>query len=301
MIVNNKALPEIPEIYSIENEIILTRIDRRLSANRLNNMLEAYFSTHDGLAVIFLLLDEGSIDITINNKVMHARADGDNLIGKGMFDIINHLSCSNDVSGRILFMSKLFLDKTMRGRRILSVSQLMGMREKHTKELSRKDTLILEGCLDAVENHLADEDHLFGVDLARLAVLTFMYENMNIILSRSRMTAEHIVSNRKEDLVKRFMELLMVNIEEHHDVAFYAGMLCISPHYLSKVMKEVLNKSVGQVINDMLLERAVVLLRDSDSTAQQVADRLHFSDASSFSKFFRRRMGISPIRFKKKM
>lgn len=47
-------------------------------------------------------------------------------------------------------------------------------------------------------------------------------------------------------------------------------------------------------INQMLVMEASFLLRTTSLSITQIADRLHFSDVASFSKFFSRFKGVSP-------
>ncbi len=72
----------------------------------------------------------------------------------------------------------------------------------------------------------------------------------------------------------------------------------ISPVYLSRVVRQVTGRTVVDYINQMLLMEASFLLRTSELSITQIADRLHFADAPSFSKFFSRLKGKSPRVFR---
>ncbi len=50
----------------------------------------------------------------------------------------------------------------------------------------------------------------------------------------------------------------------------------------------------------MLMMEASFLLRTSSLSIQQIADRLHFADAPSLSKFFLRTKGLSPREYRKR-
>lgn len=51
-------------------------------------------------------------------------------------------------------------------------------------------------------------------------------------------------------------------------------------------------------INQMLLMEASFQLRTSQLSISQIADRLHFADTPSFSKFFSRMKGMSPREYR---
>ena len=50
----------------------------------------------------------------------------------------------------------------------------------------------------------------------------------------------------------------------------------------------------------MLMMEASFLLRTSSLSIQQIADRLHFADTPSLSKFFLRMKGLSPREYRKR-
>ena len=56
--------------------------------------------------------------------------------------------------------------------------------------------------------------------------------------------------------------------------------------------------TVGTVIASMRTELAATMLRDPDLTIQQVAEKMSFSDQSSFGKFFKKHTGMSPMKYR---
>jgi len=105
-------------------------------------------------------------------------------------------------------------------------------------------------------------------------------------------------NRRAEDLYIRFLQLLPAGFAEHHDIAYYADSMGITPIYLSRIVRAVSGRTVMDHINDFLMSEARSLLRTSRLDAAQIAGLLHFADVSSFSKFFSRRAGVSPRRFR---
>lgn len=297
-----KIVADTPEVYYIEDEVVFARIDHRLNADMFYNLLALYLPSNNNTVISFILLESGRMELVIDNEEVSCDAQTNNVVSVGMSKNVSGLACSRNMSGYMLSIGKVFMDKVMKGRKILSISQILSMRKQGgSGRLEGDNKELIKGCLMNVERYLSDEKHLFSSDLARMAVMIFLYENINIALSHGRMVPERMVPDRKEEMVARFMDRLLADIENHRDVAYYADCLCVTPHYLSKVIKSVLGKSAGRIIEEMLMERAVIMLREPECTAQQVADRLHFSDQSSFGKFFKRHMGVSPMQFKRKL
>ena len=81
-------------------------------------------------------------------------------------------------------------------------------------------------------------------------------------------------------------------------MAFYAGILHVTPKYLSKTVKEITGKTCGEMIDEMVVIEAKALLNDTSLTIGQVADELHFSDQFFFSKYFKKQTGISPFGYR---
>ena len=113
--------------------------------------------------------------------------------------------------------------------------------------------------------------------------------------------SHHTDMRRSESILKDFVKLLQENIETHTDVGFYAEKLCISKQYLSLIVKEKTMVSIGTVISALRAEVASGLLRNPDLSIQQIANRLSFSDQSSFGKFFRKHSGMSPLKYRQSL
>lgn len=128
-----------------------------------------------------------------------------------------------------------------------------------------------------------------------------------IMLNSRRMPAAYIANRgnvspnppSRDLLLFLFIQLLNKHCRTEHSVSFYAGELCITPEYLSRIMKSFSGKTVNQWISEALIRESEILLRNPDLTIQQVADMLNFSDQSSFGKFFKKHRDISPLAFKR--
>lgn len=103
----------------------------------------------------------------------------------------------------------------------------------------------------------------------------------------------------RNSYVHDFMKLVQVHYSRERGVSFYADKLCISPKYLSLLVKETTGKSAARWIDDFVLMEAKNLLRFSGKNVQQVAYALNFTNQSSFGKFFKHLTGQSPTEYQK--
>ncbi|MFL9831808.1 helix-turn-helix domain-containing protein [Flavobacterium sp. ARAG 55.4] len=106
-------------------------------------------------------------------------------------------------------------------------------------------------------------------------------------------------SPRGEDLATKFFLLLRENYKEHHDVQFYADSLFVTRKYLSKMIKKTMFKTSREIINQVLITEAKILLRNYHTSVSDAASELNFSDQSVFSKFFKKHTGQTPSEYKK--
>lgn len=75
--------------------------------------------------------------------------------------------------------------------------------------------------------------------------------------------------------------------------------LYITPKYLLEVIKEHTGKSPRDIINDMLLLEAKVLLGSTDKTATEITHTLCFDDQSHFSHFIKSMQAARRLNFAK--
>ncbi len=103
------------------------------------------------------------------------------------------------------------------------------------------------------------------------------------------------------ELYQKFRQLLAVHYKQEHNIAFYADKLCISPTYLSRVVRRVSHNTVNEHVARMLLIEARYRLDCTDWTIKQIAEELHFADQASFGKFFKEQMHLSPTAYRQKI
>lgn len=107
--------------------------------------------------------------------------------------------------------------------------------------------------------------------------------------------------SRQETIVRKFLDLLMDSCGTERRVSYYADKLCVTPKYLTTVVKAVSDHPARTWINEAVLISARRYIMTTDMTIHQIADKLHFLTASSFVRFFRIHTGTSPLDYRKKM
>lgn len=105
--------------------------------------------------------------------------------------------------------------------------------------------------------------------------------------------------SRQEAITRNFFNLLVSSCGIERRVSFYADKLCITPKYLTTVVKSVTKYSAQTWINEVVLIEARRYLRTTDLTVHQISDKLNFLTASSFIRFFRIHAGCTPFDYRR--
>ena len=103
---------------------------------------------------------------------------------------------------------------------------------------------------------------------------------------------------RTTEIFISFMRLLPKHFAGHHDIGFYASELCVTTTHLSRIVRQITGRTVMYYINKMLVMEAIWLLKDTNLSILSIAERMHFANKSSFSKFFLRMKGITPKQYR---
>ncbi len=139
--------------------------------------------------------------------------------------------------------------------------------------------------------------HIYKSQILQQLFSVFMLDTQNLL----KLSAHPQAPQRIEELFIALLRLLSEHFIEHHDIAFYADQLHISTSYLSRIVKQLTGRTVVDYINQLLTMEASFLLTTTQLSVSQIADRLHFADIASFSKFFLRMKGLSPKEYRKKL
>jgi AraC-like DNA-binding protein len=163
--------------------------------------------------------------------------------------------------------------------------------------LTDKEAKLLENLLLLLkEKDLADETHPFKNEIIYYAFNLFIYELAAVV--KKHRPNENVKLTRKEEIATAFIKILALHFKEERGIQFYADALFITPKHLSQTLKEITNKTCGELIDEMVITEAKILLKDIGQSVASVADQLNFSDQFFFSKFFKRHTGINPSQYK---
>ena len=139
--------------------------------------------------------------------------------------------------------------------------------------------------------------HFLGSYLAQAAYDTFLKNNIIAHLQSNAgeygvdYTAHNSISalpSGVQNLLNGFTRLLMVQEFPARKPEYYANELNITKGHLADVVKEKSGKTTMEWINERTTLLAQAMLASSNEMLESIAERLRFSDASQFIKFFKK-------------
>jgi AraC family transcriptional activator of pobA len=107
------------------------------------------------------------------------------------------------------------------------------------------------------------------------------------------------VSEPAPALVQRFKQLVREQYQQRRLVHEYADLLCVTAKHLSETVKVATGRPASAWIADFVVLESCLQLQQTTRSITQVAEVLHFSDASAFGKFFRRHTGLTPDTYRR--
>lgn len=247
-------------------------------------------------ALQVLLVLEGSIDLSIDYVLFQASTN--TVVTIMPTHITKVMKYSPNFKGRLMAVSRAFLEQSMMPNHSSSMIQYMKIRKNPTILLQESEIKTLDECMLRLRQTILQTSHHLQRLLIQNTLMGFFIEMGNIFSERKEYNTPPSLT-RKEELFESFLRILYMYCKEQHVVSFYAEQLYITPQYLSLILKELTGRSANKWIDEALMQEAKILLKAPQATVQQVADALHFSDQSTFGKFFKKHAGMSPMEYRK--
>ncbi|CCQ74508.1 helix-turn-helix domain-containing protein [Magnetospira sp. QH-2] len=103
---------------------------------------------------------------------------------------------------------------------------------------------------------------------------------------------------QRRELYGRFRQLVEEHYRNHWPISAYAEALNLSQARLNRLCKSFADKGAGDLVQDRLALEAQRHLIYTSVTVEMIAYELGFQDPGYFSRFFKRRTGMAPGRFR---
>lgn len=166
--------------------------------------------------------------------------------------------------------------------------------------LSEKEEKTIAGILEIIDQEYRSTIDKFsqGVMIAQLEVLFTYADRFYNRQFITRKITNHKILDRLEIILDACFEEKTLAKSGVPTVQYIAGMLNVSPNYLSGLLKVWTGQSTQQHIHDKLIEKAKEKLSTTSLSVSEIAYELGFEHPQSFSKLFKTKTNSSPLQFR---
>lgn len=114
----------------------------------------------------------------------------------------------------------------------------------------------------------------------------------------TRRTNSHQVISRMEELLNEYFKSDKLQSDGMPPVTYFADALHLSTNYLSRLLKTLTGQSTKEFIILKVIDLAKEKLSTTDLTMNEIAYGLGFDHPQSFSKLFKSKTHLSPLKFR---
>lgn len=166
--------------------------------------------------------------------------------------------------------------------------------------LTPEESRSMRGMIAQIERETRGPETHFSFDIVSGLIAATIYKVGDIMY---HYLAEHPEGqnnshNRAEEYFKQFTHLLGEHFREERSVGFYARQLCITPKYLTTLIKRISGQSVSEWIDNYVILEAKTLLKYSTMSIQEIAYYLNFPNQSFFGRYFKQHTGMTPSAYR---
>lgn len=242
----------------------------------------------------FLLVTNGTILIT---DAFHRYTLSENhllVLTPSTESVLSNANYNLSISA--LYIAPDYFDSLPDGQPVYNqVARYLGNYQLPIFRLSDSQTAYLEKTMSLFS------EQLVSMQLYRDGVIRHLCSFLLLQITEALCQENHntpVCVKRSNEIFRNFKKLLVYHYRENHSIQFYADQLHISTTYLSRIVKGLTGHTVCFHVSELLCADARKLLECTDMDIKEIADYLGFSDQSVFGKFFIRKTGLSPLKFR---
>lgn len=295
-----KALAPIIEEMSIGNDFVICEVSgKRMKKSEAILKTLQYPVRFDGFIIFYLKKGHFTIDVNLNSYELREN------------------SLMIQVPGNIIKVTKFNEERLGDAEMIfvlISKEFMSGIRFDFLKVFQDSMRLLDNPCITLDESQIAlandyfnlarkiisapftNKREIIGSLLTSLTYLSTDVWKQKIDEARRKTDSQH--NARLNQIFERFIAL----VNEYHcserGMAFYADKLCLTPKYLSKLIKQASGRSAPDWIDDFVILEAKNLLKYTDLAIKEIVYKLHFPNQSVFFKFFKAHTGLTPSEYR---
>ncbi|MCU7551991.1 helix-turn-helix domain-containing protein [Chitinophagaceae bacterium LB-8] len=236
------------------------------------------------------ICSRGTAKMEVNLNVYEGGANS--MIITTPHQVLRVIQTSEDFLCRFIVFSKRFLAANYINPHILDTFQFSNVNAIPVVHLDVSEANQLKELFIYIWRRFQEVSHPFRKEITGNLLVVLLHDFEAIYQKHFQVVQKKL--SRKEELNRQFHNLLFRHFKQERGVRFYADQMFVTPKYLTETVKYVTGKSAGEWIDAAVAVEAQALLKDPSLTIQQVGNLLNFPDQSTFGKFFKKEVGLSP-------
>ena len=236
----------------------------------------------------------GESNYTLNTEEHIVRPDDALIIPNGQ--VIDSCVRKPGTSGVGIMMSPDFFQEVVGDMREIS-SLILFSRNHPVFRLSARERVSIMNYFRLIKEKVDDDALLFRKDVVRHLVAAMICEIGNAI-DRIQHNSEP-AATRADAIFTDFIRLVEQNYKQERRVSWYGEQLCITPKYLSEMVKQVSRRTPNEWIDTYVTTELRVQLRSTTKSIKEIARDMNFPNQSFLGKYFKEHVGMSPMTYRK--
>lgn len=200
-----------------------------------------------------------------------------------------------DIKGTVITLSSAYLDQLFPDTSpiIQALTRVQFFNGADNKDLFEKTLLIVDSIKDELFGSYAQRELMLRSLFGTLFTCIFRLSNLQDIRSLSE-------DNRSVKIFKTFLRSVRNSPSPHKAITEYAREQNITHIHLNRVCRAVAQRSASEIVQDHYISEAKKYLSHTSLSISEVAYGLNFEDPAYFSRYFKKKEGISPKAFLRK-
>ena len=277
--------------YSIDNQLAMFTYSELVSQLKQRDFdyLETMRRPHKFDFYLFINHTSGGAKFKLDMEEYEVETGG-NVVTFIPGQIFSVESFTPDFDADVMILSSQFMESLLvylKG----TIPVRFGMMRQIVFKINEQAKQMQKIFIKAVQHALQQTDNPFRLQMVQHVMMAIFYASDT---PQSMSNKSDVIRSNADVLSKQFLELVKENFRKERQLKFYADALCITPRYLSRVVKECTGSSAADWIERYVVLEARALLKSTVMTIQQISDELNFPSQTFFGKYFKRRVGMSP-------
>ena len=244
--------------------------------------------------IMMALCRQGHAQYTIDT-CQHVVMPGD-LLFISERHVLDNYKASPDFECMGIMLSTLFYHGFVQNVKNVS-SLLLFSKNNPVVQLTPLEVQVYSNYFQTIRRKMADDQHHYRTDLVKALLLAMFYDMSNVIWRVEQKGAR--AQSRADVLFASFIRLLEEHFRTERRVSWYAEQLCITPKYLSEIIKHVSKRTPNEWIDSYVILELRVLLKTSPKSIKEITKELHFPNQSFLGKYFKEHVGVSPSEYRR--